>query len=109
MCVSMLTFLLTAKRQKRTRPTAEIIYKNGAKLHKNARKHKPEDDLLGTIFTYIHSRRHSALNSTLLHHTVSEDAGIEPRTVATFRQRLPDALTTRLDLIHKHIFFNIVL
>jgi hypothetical protein len=35
--------------------------------------------------------------------TVSEDAGIEPRTVATklrLRHGLSDALTARLDLIH---------
>ncbi len=32
--------------------------------------------------------------------TVSEDAGIEPRTVASLACRQPDALTTRLDLIH---------
>ncbi len=32
--------------------------------------------------------------------TVSEDAGIEPRTVATLWHWLSDALTTRLDLIH---------
>jgi hypothetical protein len=32
--------------------------------------------------------------------TVSENAGIEPRTVATIRHLLSDALTTRLDLTH---------
>ncbi len=31
---------------------------------------------------------------------VSEDGGIEPRTVATLALAAPDALTTRLDLIH---------
>jgi hypothetical protein len=35
--------------------------------------------------------------------TVSEDAGIEPRTVATIRHWLSDALTTRLDLIHTRL------
>ncbi len=32
--------------------------------------------------------------------TVSEDAEVEPRTVATIRHWLSDALTTGLDLIH---------
>jgi len=34
--------------------------------------------------------------------TVSEDAGIEPRTVATSHWQ-SDALTTRLDLIHRRL------
>jgi hypothetical protein len=33
--------------------------------------------------------------------TVSEDAGIEPKTVATLALTTKNALTTRLDLIHK--------
>jgi hypothetical protein len=36
--------------------------------------------------------------------TVSEDAGIEPRTVTTIRHWLSDALTIRLDLIHVYTF-----
>ncbi len=40
--------------------------------------------------------------------TVSEDAGIEPRTVATLALTDTNAITTRLDLLHilSIFFFN---
>jgi hypothetical protein len=40
--------------------------------------------------------------------TVSEDAEIAPRTVATIQHWLSDALTARLDLIHIFFFFSLL-
>jgi hypothetical protein len=63
---------------------------------------KSEDIKQGDFFLYV-------LYSTLLHlsslrfHCMSEDAGIEPRTVATSALATTSALAaTRLDLIHDH-------
>ncbi len=57
------------------------------------------------FFLWGGQRLFSVFYSTLLHlppsdSIVSEDAGTEPRTVATLAFAVPDALATRLDLIH---------
>ncbi len=40
--------------------------------------------------------------------TVSEDAGIEPRTFATLAFTAIDALITRLNLIHASLYVNLL-
>ncbi len=50
------------------------------------------------FFFFICAIKHGFIPSDF---TVSEDAGIETKTVATLALTTKNALTTRLDLIHK--------
>ncbi len=79
-------------------PIFTMLYKTYNKMYKKIEG--GSEDLLFSFlkFTTKFNPAYCPLDST-----VTEDAGIEPCTVATFALALPHAQTTQLDLIHKNV------